>query len=99
MELHQLRYFLAVAQAGIISRSAAHCHASPPSLSQQIIKLEQHLKQRLFGRLGRRTVLTNAGRLLLERATMIVAAVEDTERRMGDAERLEGGRLAVGALP
>jgi LysR family hydrogen peroxide-inducible transcriptional activator len=99
MELHQLRYFLAVAQAGSFSRAAERCHVSQPSLSQQISKLETRLRQRLFDRLGRRVVLTNAGRLLLDRATAIVSAVEDAERRMRDAEGLEGGKLAIGAIP
>jgi LysR family hydrogen peroxide-inducible transcriptional activator len=72
---------------------------SQPSLSQQITKLEKRLRQRLFDRLGRRVVLTNAGQLLLDRATAIVAAVEDAERRLRDAENLEGGQLALGAIP
>ena len=99
MELHQLRYFVAVAQMGSFSRAAERCHVSQPSLSQQITKLERGLKQRLFDRLGRRVVLTEAGRLLLERATTVLSAVEDAERQMRDAVDLEGGRLAIGAIP
>jgi LysR family hydrogen peroxide-inducible transcriptional activator len=68
-------------------------------LSQQISKLEKHLRQRLFDRLGRRIVLTSAGRLLLERATLIVTAVEEAQRRLRDADHYESGRLAVGAIP
>ena len=49
MELHQLRYFVAVAEAGTVSRAAARCHVAQPSLSQQIMKLEQGLGRRLFG--------------------------------------------------
>ncbi|MCV5232859.1 LysR family transcriptional regulator, partial [Escherichia coli] len=69
MEMHQLRYFVAVAETGSFSRAAERCHVSQPSLSQQIIKLESRLGQRLFDRLGRRVVLTDAGRLLLDHAT------------------------------
>lgn len=99
MELHQLKYFVAVAQIGNFSRAAERCHVSQPSLSQQITKLERRLKRRLFDRLGRRVVLTDAGRLLLERATAVLSAVEDAERQMRDAEDAEGGRLAIGAIP
>jgi LysR family hydrogen peroxide-inducible transcriptional activator len=100
MEMHQLRYFVAVAQTGNFSRAAERCHVSQPSLSQQIQKLERNLKQRLFDRLGRRVVLTGAGRLLLDRATSILAAVEDAERQLRDgANDREGGRLSIGAIP
>src|SRR5262249_16853078 len=70
-----------------------------PSLSQQILKLEHRLGQPLFNRLGRRAVLTDAGRTLLDRATSILAAVDDAERRLGAGNDAQGGRLAVGAIP
>src|SRR5262245_64088811 len=99
MELHQLRYFVAVARTGNFSRAAELCHVSQPSLSQQILKLEHELGQRLLDRLGRRAVLTDAGRLLLDRATGILSAVDDTTHRLKDYDHLETGRLAVGAIP
>jgi LysR family hydrogen peroxide-inducible transcriptional activator len=99
MEIHQLRYFVAAARAGNFSRAAASCRVSQPSLSQQVIKLERELGQRLFQRLGRRAVLTDPGRLLLDRATGILAAVDDAEHRVRDFDQLEGGRLAIGAIP
>ena len=43
MEMHQLRYMVAVARKGNFSRAAEHCHVSQPSLSQQILKLEDEL--------------------------------------------------------
>jgi LysR family transcriptional regulator, hydrogen peroxide-inducible genes activator len=99
MELHQLRYFVAVAECGNFSRAAEACGVSQPSLSQQVQKLEKRLNQRLLDRLGRRAVPTDAGRLLLERARGILATVEDTERRLKEFDHLDGGRLAVGAIP
>ena len=99
MELHQLRYFVAVAQSGNFSRAAERCHVSQPSLSQQILKLERRLGQPLFNRLGRRAVLTDAGRLLLDRATAILASIDDAERRLRAGDDQHGGRLAIGAIP
>jgi LysR family hydrogen peroxide-inducible transcriptional activator len=99
MELHQLRYFVAVAQTGNFSRAAERCHVSQPSLSQQVLKLERQLGQPLLNRLGRRAVLTDAGRVLLERAIAILAAVDEAERRVWNGGELAGGRLAIGAIP
>lgn len=99
MELHQLRYFVAVAQAGNFSRAAEKCLVSQPSLSQQIQKLEHELRRPLFHRLGRKAVLTEAGRLLLDRAIQILAGVEDAERRLRGGADADQGRLSVGAIP
>ena len=51
MEIHQLRYFVAVAEEGSFSQAAEREHVSQPSLSQQIHKLEEELNQQLFDRL------------------------------------------------
>jgi len=99
MEMHQLRYFVAAAQTGNFSRAAERCHVSQPSLSQQILKLERKLGQPLFQRLGRKVLLTDAGHLLLDRATAILATADDAERRLRSGDESHGGRLAVGAIP
>src|SRR4051794_29363709 len=98
MEMHQLRYFVAVAQMGSFSRAAERCCVSQPSLSQQIQKLETNLGQRLLDRLGRRVVLTEPGRVLMDRALVILAAVEDVKRRLAEGDG-KAGRLSVGAIP
>jgi len=53
MEIHQLRYFVAVAEEGSFSNAAEREHVSQPSLSQQIHKLEEELNHQLFDRLPR----------------------------------------------
>lgn len=99
MELHQLRYFATVARTGSFSRAAELCAVSQPSLSQQIQKLERQIGRPLFDRLQRKVILTETGRMLLERATLILEAVEETEKKLKDFDDLESGQLAIGALP
>ena len=64
MEIHQLRYFVAVAEEGSFSRAADREHVAQPSLSQQIQKLEAEMDHRLFDRLTRSVVVTEAGKCL-----------------------------------
>ena len=97
MELHQLRYFVAVAETGSFTRAAAREGVTQPTLSEQVIKLEKALGKRLFDRLGRSVVLTDPGHDLLGRAQSILAAVGEAERAVRDSA--EGGRLRVGAIP
>ena len=72
MEMHQLRYVVAVARAGNFSRAAEQCHVSQPSLSQQIQKLEEELGERLFDRMKREVKLTPHGESFLRRAVRVL---------------------------
>ena len=99
MEMHQLRYVVAVAHAGNFSRAAEHCHVSQPSLSQQILKLEEELGERLFDRMKREAKLTPHGEAFLPRAVRILEEVDAAKREACDAHSLLRGRLIVGVLP
>src|ERR1700678_1572178 len=98
MELSQLRYVLAVAEAGNFTRAAERANIAQPSLSQQIIKLEKELGHKLFHRLGRKAVPTEAGIAFLERARRILFEVEDATRELGDSPTFER-RITIGAIP
>lgn len=97
MDIYQLRYFVAVAETGSFTKAAARCHVSQPSLSQQIINLEEETGQRLFHRLGRKVSLTDAGQLLLERSRRIISETDNTLRELRDDPAL-GYRVSVGAV-
>lgn len=99
MELHQLRYFVAVAETGSFSRGAAQCGIAQPSLSQQIKRLEESIGVRLFDRLGRTIALTDAGRLLLPEAQQIVRSVRVVREQIADNAEAGSGHLRVGAIP
>ncbi|PYI97831.1 MAG: hypothetical protein DME98_06790 [Verrucomicrobia bacterium] len=99
MEIHQLRYFVAVAEEGSFSRAAAKVRVAQPSLSQQIRKLEAEVGQPLFDRLPRSVVLTEAGRCLIDYARQILASIGDARRCVDELKDQVSGRLAVGAIP
>src|SRR6476659_8406690 len=99
MEIHQLRYFVAVAEEGGFSAAAEREHVSQPSLSQQIHKLEEELNQQLFDRLPRSVVMTEAGRCLLPYARVILTAIADAGRAVSSLEAEVSGPLSVGAIP
>ena len=79
MELRVLRYFLAVAREESISRAAEFLHLSQPTLSRQLMELEEELGKKLFIRGRRRMTLTEEGMFLRKRAQEIVSLAERTE--------------------
>ncbi|CAF0696197.1 LysR family transcriptional regulator [Candidatus Methylacidithermus pantelleriae] len=99
MEIFQLRYFVAAARTGSFTRAAQLCHVSQPSLSQQILNLEQELGQRLFDRLGRRVLLTPAGKTLLEHALAILHEVESAKREITESRASLKRPITVAAIP
>jgi DNA-binding transcriptional LysR family regulator len=99
MELHQLRYFCAVADTGSFSRAAEKCHISQPSLSQQILKLESELGGRLFDRLGRSVRLTDLGEAFLPRARSVLHELSSAKDELTERLQSEAGPVVVGAIP
>lgn len=99
MELHQLRYFCAVARTGSFTRAAQQEHVAQPSLSQQIRKLEDELGTKLFDRLGRMVRLTRPGEALLARAEAILREVRDAKLEIQQRTGVEQGTLVIGAIP
>jgi LysR family transcriptional regulator, hydrogen peroxide-inducible genes activator len=99
MELHQLRYFCAVADSGSFSRAAEHSHVSQPSLSQQILKLEAELGARLFDRLGRSVRLTEVGKAFLPRALSVLRELEAARSEVVESKESVSGQVSVGVIP
>jgi len=100
MEMHQLRYFTAVARTGNFTRAAEICHVAQPSLSQQIKKLEDELGERLILRLpGGKSRLTPAGEVLLGRANRILAEAQGAIDELRDRQKTVSGTVRTGAIP
>jgi DNA-binding transcriptional LysR family regulator len=96
MELRHLRYFIAVAEEGHITRAAERLGIQQPPLSQQIRALETELDVQLFRRKPRGMELTEAGRALLTDARAVLAHVEHALATTRRTARGEQGRIAVG---
>lgn len=99
MQIHQLRYFCAVARVRSFTRAAQRERLAQPSLSQQVRKLEDELGTKLFDRLGRSVRLTSFGEIFLPRAQAILRQVADAKQEIEDMAGVERGRLVVGAIP
>ena len=97
MEISQLRYVVAIAETGNFTRAAERTNVTQPSLSQQIINLEQEVGHKLFHRLARKAVLTEAGTVFLDRAKRILFEVENASKELSDHPAL-GRRITVGAI-
>ena len=96
MEIRVLRYFLAVAQEENITRAAQVLHITQPSLSKQMMELEQELGKPLLIRGKRHVTLTEEGVLLRKRAEEILALVRRTEQELTTDERQLTGTIAIG---
>jgi LysR family transcriptional regulator, hydrogen peroxide-inducible genes activator len=99
MEFNQLRYVCAIAETGSFSRAAERCQVAQPSLSQQVLKLEEDLGTRLFDRLGRSVRVTEAGLAFLPHARSILSQMEMARSSVTDKFADVRGSVAVGVIP
>jgi DNA-binding transcriptional LysR family regulator len=96
MELRHLRYFVAVAEEGHVTRAAERLGIQQPPLSQQIRSLETELEVQLFRRKPRGMELTQAGEALLVEARVILDRVEHAAAATRRTARGEAGRIGLG---
>lgn len=99
MELRHLRYFVAVAECGSISRASEELFIAQPPLSVQIKQLEDELGTPLLIRYPRGVKLTPAGVLFLREAKDLLARAERAKRLAHGVNNEEGGQLRVGFIP
>lgn len=96
MNIRSLRYFLKVAEYSSITRAAADLHLTQPALTRHIAQLEEEFRVKILMRHGRGVRLTEAGRLLAERAAAIISQIEDLSDELEARERNPQGALSVG---
>ena len=96
MELRILKYFLAVAREESISGAAQALHMTQPTLSRQLMDLEEELGKQLLIRGSRRITLTEEGMLLRKRAAEILDLVEKAEAELTAPDEVVNGDIYIG---
>ncbi|WER46287.1 DNA-binding transcriptional regulator HcaR [Cupriavidus sp. WKF15] len=99
MELRHLRYFIAVADELSFTRAAERLHTAQPSLSQQIRNLEDEIGTPLLERTRRKVELTEAGRVFLAEARLIVAHADRAVERARQVGQQAGATVTIGFVP
>src|SRR3546814_12039376 len=85
-----------VAEYGNVTRAAADLHLTQPALTRHIALLEDELQAKLLMRHGRGVQLTEAGRLVIERAGILIAQIEDLADELAARETEPQGELSLG---
>ncbi len=98
LNFNHLRYFWAVAHQGSLTRAAERLNLSQSALSVQIQKLEHQMGHPLFDRVGKRLVLTEAGRIALDYADIVFQAGEELISTLEGRPLASRQVLRVGAL-
>ena len=96
MELRVLRYFLMTAREENITRAAELLHVTQPTLSRQLMQLEEELGVKLFHRGSHHIVLTEDGMRLKRRASEIVSLAERTLQEFSSTPQLLQGEISIG---
>jgi LysR family transcriptional regulator, hydrogen peroxide-inducible genes activator len=99
MEIHQLRYFRAVAEHRSFTQAAKREHVSQPSLSHQIMKLEDELGAKLFNRKGHLVDLTSYGKAFLPKIESILQQLQDAQTQIREMAKIEKGKVTLGVIP
>ncbi len=98
MELKQLEYFMALCQELHFTRAAEKLGIAQPSLSQQIRLLEHEVGMPLFDRIGKKTMLTEAGKTLLYHSYNVFHELSQARAAISELQGLKRGTLKIGAL-
>ncbi|CDG85710.1 LysR substrate-binding domain-containing protein [Janthinobacterium agaricidamnosum] len=96
MELRQLRYFVAIADHGSLSRAALVLHVAQPALTQQLRQLEQELGVQLLHRSAQGVLSTDAGKVFYEHAQAILKQVADAKSAVVQSAARPSGSVILG---
>lgn len=97
--VHQLEYFVAVAEEHQFTRAAERLHVAQPSVSAQIRQLERSLGTQLFHRDPGAVSLTDAGEALLPLVRRVLADIAEVVHGVSELDALRRGHVGIGATP
>ncbi|MDB5617834.1 MAG: gltC 1 [Tardiphaga sp.] len=98
MEIRQLQHFVAVAEEKHFTRAAQRMNIVQSALSNSIRLLEEELDAKLFVRSTRQVRLTDAGRMLLDKARTALESIQDARDAVASVRNLKGGSLSIGTV-
>lgn len=96
MDLRVLNYFLIVAREENITKAALQLHVTQPTLSRQLMQLEQELGVKLFERSSHNIILTQEGIYLRRRAQELVSLAERTKQELSGENEIISGQITIG---
>ncbi|AEV88041.1 LysR family transcriptional regulator [Actinoplanes sp. SE50] len=99
LDVTRLRVLVAVARCGSVTAAAQALHYAQPSVSHHLARLEAETGSRLIQRAGRGIRLTDAGRMLAERAEEILGRLDAAEAELAAHTGLRSGRVRLAAFP
>ncbi|MBB3113508.1 DNA-binding transcriptional LysR family regulator [Paenibacillus phyllosphaerae] len=98
MDLRQLKYFVTIAQEEQVTRAAKILNMEQPPLSRALKQMEEELGVTLFDRTGKRLKLTDAGRLLRQKAELLLYQFEEAMKEVKEREEGVSGVLSIGSV-
>lgn len=99
MEMRELRYFVEVVRKGGFTRASDSLHVTQPAISNMVKALEEEIGSPLLVRERRRVLLTEAGRIVFERAEGLLDSVRRLEEEVAELSTLRRGRVRIGLPP
>ena len=99
LDVTRLRVLVAVARCGSVTAAARALNYAQPSVSHHLARLEAETGTKLIQRAGRGIRLTDAGRLLAERAAEVIGRLDAAENELAAYTGLRAGRLRLAAFP
>jgi LysR family transcriptional regulator, low CO2-responsive transcriptional regulator len=96
--IRQLQFLVEAAQTQSFARAAERLHVSPAAVSFQIKQVESMCGFALFERIGKKTVLSDAGRALLGYARTVLQELQDADQLLSALRGVTGGRVTIGLI-